>query len=211
MVSLALVTAAALAVFGDELTPPLTLIGALVVAIITAEAADVRQGRQIAADADRQARELEAERLRHTATLEQNRELADLADLRSILDDAAIALHKGDDAIGGVKVAYTQFGRAMHEREPEARRMLNALGQELDVVVARLAVRLGPADDGVRAARGAADHALDVSRAVGWLEDDRPQETQKKHERIDRGREEYKQAADRFMNAAVELAGTRRS
>jgi hypothetical protein len=109
-----------------------------------------------------------------------------------------------------VKVAYTQFGRSMPERDPDARRELNAAGQELDALGARLSVRLGPSDEAVRAFREANDAALEVSRAVGWPEDDRPEDTRAKHRTIDTSRETYTAAARRFMIAAVDLAGTLR-
>jgi len=64
MVSVTLVAAGAAALFSDEPTPALTLIGALVLAIIAAETAETRQVRQIAADAERQTRALDAERER---------------------------------------------------------------------------------------------------------------------------------------------------
>jgi hypothetical protein len=69
-------------------------------------------------------------------------------------------------------------------------------------------VRLGPAEEAVRAFRAAADAALAVSRQVGWLEDDRPEETRKKHHSIDASREAFLAAAARFISAAVDLAGT---
>jgi hypothetical protein len=73
---LTLGAAAAVALLSDEPTPALTLIGALVLAIIAAETAETRQVRQIEADAERQPLSLYAERERHLATLAHDRELA---------------------------------------------------------------------------------------------------------------------------------------
>lgn len=98
----------------------------------------------------------------------------------------------------------------MPERDPDARRELNAAGQELDALGARLSVRLGRQEEAVQAFRQATDAALEVSRAVGWLEDDRPVDTSAKHRTTDTSRDTYTVAARRFIAAAVELAGTRR-
>jgi hypothetical protein len=195
-------TAAALALFFDEPTPALTLIGALVLATIAAETAETRQLRQIAAEAERQARSLEAERERHLATLAHDRELADLAHLRALLDQAAVALHRGDEAIGGVKIAYTQFGRSMPERDPDARRELNARRPGARCARRPLARAARPLRGGGAGVREATDAALAVSRAVGWLEDDRPEDTRAKHLTIDTSRETCTAAARRSGRCA---------
>ena len=113
-----------------------------------------------------------------------------------------MALHRGDQAIGGVKIAYTQYGRLMAEHEPDARRELNVAGQDLDALGARLSVRLGRSEEAVKAFGKATDAGLEVSRAVGWLEDDRTKDTRVKHLAIDKNREAYTAAAQRFILAA---------
>jgi hypothetical protein len=131
------VAAVGVAIAVGEESAGLTLAGLLVVAVIAAEAADARQTQQLDAERkrfDRQLeeeghrldRQLDAERKRNGAALEHARELADLADLRKLLDDAAIALHRADYTRADVGLGAATFGRRLAEWRPEALETLNA-------------------------------------------------------------------------------------
>lgn len=218
------VAAALLVAVADVPTPGLTLLGALGVALIAALAADARQARQLeadgerqtkalAGDAERQERALEAEANRQSATLAHDRELADLADLRALLDEGAVAFYLCFQAVGGVSIEYTRHGRSMHERAPEAARELRHRGRALDEIGARLSVRLGPnaGAEVVEALEAATTAALAVSNSVAWLEDDQPEAGERKHNLIEDQRDLYERATGRYLKAAAALAGTRKT
>lgn len=224
--------ATAIVAFTDAETRELTLLGALGVALIAAFAADARQARQLGADAERQdkalktdgerqeraldaearrqERALVAEGERSRATLEHARELADLADLRALLDEAAVALHAAGQKMGGVLGAYMSYGRSLEERAPEVRQHLNEVGHRLDALDARLAVRVGRSEDVGRTFRQAVDATADVSRALAWLEDDDAAAMKAKRRTIQVGNEDFTAAIGRFVSASVAIAGTAR-
>lgn len=80
------------ALASGETTAALTLLGALIVAVLTAWAADQRLTRQLSASAERHERELAHDREQREASRLHERELADLADLRAIVDDVIVAV-----------------------------------------------------------------------------------------------------------------------
>ena len=126
--------------------PILAFVGAVLVATIAAVTAGRRQRQALAAEGLRHRQSLEAENNRHDAQLAHARELADLADLRLLLDEAASTLHEARYAKDGLRVAFIQHGRSLGESAPEVRTDLNKAGTELDALAARLRVRLGTTD-----------------------------------------------------------------
>lgn len=128
------------------ITAGATLATALIVAVTTAVTTNARQHRQLNAEFDRQA-----------AALAHERELADIADLRALLDEAAIAFDQAAVAQGTV----ARRARPLVRRDvPEERR--RKLTEELTEILARhepplwnvtvrARVRLGERDELVRA------------------------------------------------------------
>lgn len=83
------VFAVAFAIGAGETPSALTLLGAVVVAVVAAWTAEHRLGRQLAAAAERHERELEHDRRERAADRSHERDLAALGDLRTTLDEAA--------------------------------------------------------------------------------------------------------------------------
>jgi hypothetical protein len=95
--------------------PILAFVGAILVAVIAAVTADRRQRRALTAEGARHDASLRAESGRQVTQLEHSRGLADLADLRSLLDEVATALHQARYAADEVRLQYIQHGK-LHER-----------------------------------------------------------------------------------------------
>lgn len=186
MAFVTLVAAFAVALASDDPTPALTLAGALVLAIIAAETADTRQQRQI-----------EAERERHLATLTHARELADLADLRGLLDEAAAVLHRADKAAFTLADAYATDGA---EVDGERQTKLATEVYALDDLEPRLEVRLGRSAPAARAFAESTSAAINVVQAVRRGEEATVAKS---------AAAALADAKDRFTSAIVELAGTR--
>jgi hypothetical protein len=173
------------------------------------EAERVRQDAALTAERERLERQLDAERERQAAQLAHARELADLADLRSLLDEAAVALYHADTARADVRQGTAMHGRLIGERRPKALQELNARGQALDAMAARLAIRLGAADDVARAFRGASDELVTISRALGWLEDDDQASWRAKREGIYAASDAFEQHVQDFERRAVRRTAAR--
>jgi hypothetical protein len=162
----------------------------------------------------------------HVRSLGHERTLADLANVRDILDEAAVALHETayllDDLLsyltqhGGVSFFKTEDGTAIYKA-------LGGRGRELDALLERLSVRLG-SDHHVVSAFNAADAAtLGIWRAAGLLRDEpeadgnpaaanqiRKLNDQKRGE-IEAFREQFDTARKAFVSAAHTAAGSRLS
>jgi nucleotidyltransferase/DNA polymerase involved in DNA repair len=123
-----------------------TVFGAIVIAVLAAWTAGRRQKRQLREDGVRQA-----------AALAHDRELADLADLRVLLDEAAVAL---DHAVPAELVSL-QLGS--DARKLGTKRTIEDDARALDALHARLSVRMGPRHD-ITLSLGEATRSL---RAIG--------------------------------------------
>jgi hypothetical protein len=88
----------ALAVFDVSGNVALTVLGAIVVsgltAVITAHTTNGRLDKQLKAERERMDSQLTAEEVRQDAQLQHDRELSDLAELRSLLDDISRLLSR---------------------------------------------------------------------------------------------------------------------
>jgi hypothetical protein len=168
-----------------------------------------RLDHQLAAERERLESQLAAERERQAAQLRHDRELADLADLRALLDKAATALHRADYARADVRQGVTMHGRKIKEDRPEAVPTLNECGQELDAMAARLAIRLGADDDVAKAFRDADEALLAISRELAWLEDETPESWKRARERIVATSDAFEEHVKQFHRAAVTRAGAR--
>jgi hypothetical protein len=72
------------------------------------------------------------------------RSMADLENVRELLDEAAVALHRADYARYSVAVGRIRQGEYLWEREPDVVEKVVTAGVALDELSERLAVRLGP-------------------------------------------------------------------
>jgi hypothetical protein len=132
-------------------------IAALIGAVIAAKTAASRQGKQLAAEAERQQAALDAETARqrtaldadarrHRETLEHERTLADLGELRTLLDEAAGELAHAARAFLDVETAVTMLGvrgETAVERANQASERLEQSQEALDRYSERIALRLG--------------------------------------------------------------------
>ncbi len=105
--------------------------------------ADERQERELRADAERQQRELNARAEEQERQLDHARKLADLADLRQLLDEAAAALNDAVDASHRLHVAAGEHGSSLARNAGDE---VADHGRRLVTLNARLQVRLGKDD-----------------------------------------------------------------
>jgi hypothetical protein len=118
----------------DKTAPILAFVGAIVVALITAYKANRRQ-----------VLALNAESTRLTEQLRHERELADLASARTVLDDAALALHRVQGHVAHAAGSSGDVSRAQVTRVDEA------VESQLKPALFRLIVRFGDAHPVVEA------------------------------------------------------------
>jgi integrase len=71
------------------------------------------------------------------------RDRADRAELRILIDEAAVALHTASYARGDAEVALMQHATKLGERRPDVMPAATAAGKALDELQERLAIRLG--------------------------------------------------------------------
>jgi hypothetical protein len=162
---------------------------------------------------ERQKAELAAEAGRQADALDHERELADLHDLRNLLDQAAAALDRADGArrAAGVLISFAgDEDIGGDAAEMTARHdQLKAAIPELVTLSARLRVRLGP-DDPLTASFTKAQGALDVIRLGLWIM--RRSEGGDRAKKVKaKAKEEsaaFTDAMEAFFNGAVERAGT---
>ncbi len=192
----------------DEAGAALPVLGLLIVAIFTAAAAEFRQRQQLEAEGKRQARALDAEGERHGATLAHERQRDELADLRAILDDGAVALHRLHDAIRRLQTACNTWGSGVHRREAERRTELRRTAEEVNSMSARLSVRIG-ADPAVTALDAATEPAVALYNRTRPGGADEHEEALQYLAAIDAEEKRFRECAHKFMNRAVELAGNR--
>jgi hypothetical protein len=181
-----------------------------------------RQERELAADADRQQRELDARTKDQKRQLDHDRQLSDLADLRTLLDEAAVALDDGrkarayadghllgiGDAInkGALAGGPTGPGEVLDPMIQEAADKLEGAGQPLVTLMARLEIRLGSGQE-VTAAFGRAATALhDQWKALAVEYPKRGLEAIEEDARL--SGQEFGAFRQEFLVAAVKLAGS---
>jgi hypothetical protein len=179
------------------ITASATLIAAAGFAWVTIHTTNKRlDGEQV-----RQGRALDAEAERHAATLLSDRELADIHDLRGLLDETAAALEALAAAIRQARIAidatidsgYTPGAAAVD---------LKAAREPLEALRARIGVRLGPDDPIARAvARAGFIETAMQMRMRHW-----PEHTARRDPALFVGEVEVELRA--FYAAAVERAGS---
>ncbi len=135
--------------------------------------------------------------LRQRSTLRHARQLSDLQSMRTILDEAAAALHEVEYVLNALRSFLARFGRAFAQAEERAETYarLAASGRELDRLLERLKIRLGP-EHAAFAAFAAADQAvLEIHRTLGQIS--RERETHSTPGREREANEHYDERRDR--------------
>lgn len=176
--------AAVVALATGQTAAALTLLGALAVAGVAAWSADQRLGRQLAAAAERHERELSHDREMREWDRAHDRKLADLADLRRIVDDTMVTLQRCAAEVrrlsslrsvltGNVNVEITPT-TAMHARRAldEASEATREAALALRAQHARLRVRMGADDALVVSIGAAAEEALNAYSYARAVESD---------------------------------------
>lgn len=200
-ISVVVVAVADAAAGGDQnnLAPILTFVGAIVVVLIGAYTANRRQDRGLNAESERQRQALRAEADRLGMQLVHDRDLADIADVRAVFDEAVGALHHAEYARQGVYAA----GPAAVDAAGLA--SVDAAGQALDALAYRLAFRLGGDSEVVRHFTGAADALLSIRRDTGerpYLIDPLDQ-----WRKVEKASAEFAESMSAFITAAQATAG----
>lgn len=180
------------------ITAVATVCTGLMVVVITARTTSSRLERQ-----------LQAETERHTASLAHGRELADIADLRGLLDEAAIVVDQLGFGLRSVSMALTMSG-SQDDFETEMRwaeKKFRKAGIKLTDLRARLRVRLGQEDPIATAIESVRNTADDMAGLYidSVLQDYSNEEIEEKARAI---REAFEAASRAFYARAVERAGT---
>lgn len=192
--------------------------GAIIVALITAVTTDRRLARQLDAEAKRQERaieaqeqrqttELEAADERHRAALGAERDLADLADERALLDEIAVAIYRANDAVGDVALVIRRGWSAVQEGSERA--ALNERGREIDALTARAGIRFSKDEPLLKSLNFAGAWLAAISAELAWLEDDDRDSWKRKRAAIEEDVERWKSAIETFESDAVGRVGTR--
>lgn len=158
----------------------------------------------------------------HGKTLEAQRELADLADVRGLLDEAAVALHRAAYALDEVRRNFLRFAGGFFRTEDRSApyRAVERAGQELDALLERLTVRLGRDRDVVRHFAGCDEAALLTFRTLNMLKlefavGDEPAAGERvkllteTRESLGSARTKFDESRRDFMDAAQRLAGAK--
>lgn len=161
-------------------------------------------------------RRLWAERDRHIRDLDHDRELADLSDLRALLDEAATVIDRARAARHEAEVK-VRMASAQGIPEQRRRQYVDDASTEIEQTViplvamnARLRVRLGADDPITTALRDAVTHLQMMSfqtMFLQWLDDDDAGDDSA--ERARREGENFEHASEMFFAAAVQRAGAR--
>lgn len=162
--------------------------------------------------------------LQHRASLKNQRSLADLDNVRGVLDDCAAALHQIAYSLDDLRTQITQHKPVTFfdtEQGTDLYRQIEGDGKNLDAHLESLAVRLGREHE-VSKALSATDGALlKIYRAIGLLrledvgdgsEYSRAQVREFELEQVEViaiNRERFDQAREWFISAAQRLAGAR--
>jgi hypothetical protein len=182
---------------------------ALVVAVLTAVTTNRRQREQLNEARRSQKREVKARAKAQRRELRHARRLADLDDLRAILDDATLALAEAKTVTFEVEAKVKYGAMAAVARASEAQKELDGVRTKTIPIRARLEVRLG-VDDEVTVAFSSADsallsmslHATLLSTALSGTDRKRNQETFEEHAK------HLHIALKAFAEAAVKRVGT---
>jgi uncharacterized membrane protein len=182
-----------------------TVIAALILGAFGALAAERRLTKQINDAADRQKRELDADARQQRADLEHDRELADLADLRKLLDEAAVAVNKARNARDELIVAFSEHGTKLSKDDKDK---LALAGQAIDALNMRILVRLGVRDPISEQFAGISAALLATWREVSYMSDEPGEMIAEKHRAIRAAKKPFDESMAMFLVEAVKRAGT---
>jgi hypothetical protein len=181
-----------------------TITAAAILAGVAAVTTNGRLTQQILAESEKQQRELAHDQERQQRDLTHARELADLADLRVLLDEAAVALDRSEDrvlAIHSTVRLTTDPSRRKDLLSDETEALGEALTEVL-VIRARLQVRLG--GGAINLGFGNAVAAMyEVEKAGYASETDTDDAKVKAVAALDR----FQKGKDTFLKAALERVG----
>jgi hypothetical protein len=191
------------------ITASATLLGAGGLAYVTVYTTN----RRLVEEREKQERELIAEQERLEATLAHDRELADIADLRELLDQAATAIDRAASAQKRAKIGF-ELPESSHKN---ALRAIHALDETLEEargpltrLSPRLRVRLG-SDDPVTMAFVEVGKAIDEMRSVVFARRIGSFDEAQAFEKARAAWLHLWEAVQAFFVTAVERTGTLRS
>jgi hypothetical protein len=144
---------------------------------------------------------------RQREALRHGRELADLDDLRALLDEAAVAMRRSRDKFDNLVKRFEEHGKDM----PEApREELAEAGRTMLALDARLIVRLGEKGPVTLPFETACDEMLDTWHGVSHIELEgiSAEEVADTVADIKQSKEAFDEAWEAFAVAAVARAGT---
>jgi hypothetical protein len=141
--------------------PILAFAGVLIVAFVTWISADRRQGLALGAERERQA-----------AALAHARELADLSDVRAVLDAASGDLYQASYVRREVQDAFLSHGLHVVDRANDSMVKFAGALRELDALHARLVVRLGRDHGATKAFVAATDELRALAVALSMAHGD---------------------------------------
>lgn len=177
---------------GTDHTPAwLAFIAAVVVALLAAITAELRQRKSLAAEAKRHEESVNGENTRHAASLNHDREMRAVDELRAVYDDACVAWAEMTNQLSLLSTALTAYCRDAVNLEPDAAMQrfdetilqpLMKLAQThmaLSDQANRLALRVGKDDASARALYSMADELVgfmeSFSSSVPFELDDLPE------------------------------------
>jgi hypothetical protein len=135
----------------------------------------------------------------HTKRMDpdHSRGLADLDDLRALLDEAAVAIHVGAEAVHSLRISFSQHGNSVPDEDRET---VAEAGRVIVSLLSRLQVRLGLTDPIVRHFDALSVAEWNVWRETSPRDDDEARDTAKRFDAIRKASEDYDSAASRGAN-----------
>ena len=155
--------------------------------------------------------------------LRHARQLTDLESVRTVLDDAAVALHRAAYALDEVRSNLTQYGpHGFFKTEDRAKPYadLIRIGRDLDVLLERLKIRFERGGEIVTAFETATEATLAVTRALNLVKLEEPAEAddqfareqvhdflREKQTEIEQRRKDFDAQRAKFIDAAQHTGG----
>jgi hypothetical protein len=188
------------------LTGGATVLAAVVLGGLAAWTSERRLGRQLKAEDDRLKATLDHDRELSRSARRHERELADLADLRALLDEAAVALDRSEDRVLAIESTVRLVDEASKRTAilSDERKALAEAISGLLVLNARLLLRLGN-DAITRGFASATNGVFEVDTAADAPETSRDDAKATAANALDRFRREK----DVFLKAALQRVGAK--
>jgi hypothetical protein len=144
---------------------------------------------------------------------EHERSLADVADARSILAEAAVELHRATEALNLLRVHIEAAPMARDEDPPDADKLIASAdehGRELETQLASVRVRFKPTDPVAQSLSRAVDSMLGLVNAYRRRHGGRKDTAslEKREEKVTALRRDFDEAAAAFYEAAQTVAGS---